>query len=132
MAEVPAEFVDLLEKPIVVTFVTVMPDGQPQATPVWRKWDGENIIINTAVGRRKHKNVLENPKVSVTTIDPENPYRYLEIRGTATLSKDGAEGMIDELAQAYTGQEKYYGDVAPESAREERINIVIKPEKFVG
>ncbi len=126
---IPDAYLDLLENPVVVTVVTVMPDGQPQATPVWCKWDGENIIVNTAVGRQKHENVLANPKVTVCAVDPENPYRYLEVRGTATLSEEGAEVMIDELAQAYVNKPHYYGEggVVPESGREQRINIVITP-----
>lgn len=126
---IPDAYLDLLENPVVVIFVTLMPDGQPQATPVWCKWDGEHIIVNTAEGRRKHRNVLANPKVTICAVDPENPYRYLEVRGTVTAIVPDAEATIDELAQAYRGKPRYYGEggIVPESGREPRLDLVITP-----
>jgi PPOX class probable F420-dependent enzyme len=128
-ATIPEKYLDLLENPVVVTFVTIMPDGQPQATPVWCKWDGEHIIVNSAAGRRKHTNAQANPKVAICAIDPTNPYRYLEVRGTVVAINDDAEATIDELALAYRNKPRYFGEdgILPESQREERVDIVIAP-----
>lgn len=132
-AQIPDSHKDLLEGPVVVSFVTMMPDGQPQATPVWCLYDGSHILINTAKGRQKDKNVQDNPKVTVLAINPENPYSYLEVRGVVEeITTEGAEDTIDQLAKLYTGQDKYYGGAAPESSREERITYKIKPQRVIA
>ncbi|MBZ0296261.1 MAG: pyridoxamine 5'-phosphate oxidase family protein [Anaerolineae bacterium] len=74
---IPESHKKLLEGPVVVSLVTMMPDGQPQATPVWCWWDGSYVVINTAVGRQKDENLQANPKVTVLANNPENPYSYL-------------------------------------------------------
>ncbi len=132
-AAIPDSHKDLLEGPVVVSFVTMMPDGQPQATPVWCAYDGTHVLINTAPGRQKEENIRDEPRVTVLAIDPENPYRYLEVRGEVDeMTQEGADQLIDDLARLYTGQEKYYGGAAPESAREPRVTIKIKPERVIA
>ena len=130
---IPESHKDLLEGPVVVTLVTMMPDGQPQATPVWCKYDGENIIVNTAVGRQKDQNMKANPKVTVLAVDPRNPYRFIEVRGEVThYTTEGALAVIDELAQLYFGREKFYGDKDPSEIDEQRITFVITPRRVIA
>jgi hypothetical protein len=98
----------LTDKVAFANLATVMPDGSPQVTPLWFEWSGGNIRINTAVGRRKARNLDSNPKVAMAILDPTNPYRYLQIRGHVIRStRDGADANIDSLAKRYLGQDKY-------------------------
>lgn len=127
MAQFPAEYRDLLERPIVVTLVTVMPDGQPQAHPVWADIVDEKIRINTVVGRAKYNNMKERPKVTVLAVDPEDTFRWMEVRGTVTGEslEDGDEG-IDKLSRDYVGTD--YTDHRPENTR---VNLYIEPTRII-
>lgn len=108
MSSIPQDYCDLLEKPIVVSLATMLPSGQMQVSPVWCDFDGTYIRINTVVGRQKYIDMRANPQVTVMALDSENPYRYLEVRGTvAKISEDGADDHIDKLAHDYTGSERY-------------------------
>ncbi len=105
---IPTDFKDLLETTTVATLATVMPDGSPQATPVWFGFNGTHIEVNTAKGRAKDENMRRNPRVAVTVVDPKNPYRYLEVRGrVAEITEDGADDNIDALAKRYLNEDKY-------------------------
>ena len=106
---IPDKYMDLLtDKVAFANLATVMPDGSPQVTPIWFEFKDGIIRINTAVGRRKARNLDSNPKVAMAIVDPANPYRYLQIRGRVTHStKDGADAHIDSLAKRYLGQDKY-------------------------
>jgi PPOX class probable F420-dependent enzyme len=85
-----------------------MPSGSPQVTPVWVDYDGRHVIINTAEGRQKDKNLQRDGRVALSIMDPENPYRYLEVRGhIEQRTLDGADQRIDAMARKYLGQEKY-------------------------
>lgn len=129
---IPDSHKELLEDPVVVSLVTMMPNGQPQATPVWCLWDGSHVIINTAVGRQKDQNLQVNPRVTVLAVNPDNPYSYLEVRGEVEeRSTENAEAMIDKLTKLYTGKDKFYGDYAPESARTPRVTYKIKPTRVL-
>jgi PPOX class probable F420-dependent enzyme len=129
---IPNELSDLLTGPVVVTLATVMPDGQPQATPIWCSFDGDVIWFNTAVGRQKDKNLQADPKVTILSVDPQNPYRWLEVRGQVVeRTLEGAVDHITELAKLYTGKDRYYGGVTPaeQQAKETRVIYKIKPHK---
>ncbi|MGE0101978.1 MAG: PPOX class F420-dependent oxidoreductase [Blastocatellales bacterium] len=123
---IPDKFSDLMEKKVFAGLATIMPDGTPQVTPVWIDFDGENLLVNTAVGRQKDKNLQRDPKVSVMLMDPENPYRYLEIRGRVVeRTLDGADDHINKMAKKYLGQ-----DVYPfRQADEVRVLYKVKPVK---
>jgi PPOX class probable F420-dependent enzyme len=85
-----------------------MPGGEPQVTPVWIDYDGEQVVFNTAAGRQKDKNLQRDGRVSMSIIDPDNPYRYLEIRGRVSeRTTSGADLHIDKMAKKYLGQDKY-------------------------
>lgn len=107
---IPAQFLDLLrfETKAFAHLATVMPDGSPQVTPVWFDYDGTHIIINSARGRVKDRNLRRNPNVALAISDPNNPYRYLQIRGRVVeITEEGADAMIDRLCFKYTGQPVY-------------------------
>jgi PPOX class probable F420-dependent enzyme len=108
---IPEKYRDLFQKRAFASLATVMPDGRPQVTPVWCDYDGEHVIFNSAKGRQKDKNVRRDPRVAMAIIDPENPYRYMEIRGRVVeITEEGANASIDKLAKKYLGVDKYpYG-----------------------
>ncbi len=81
MASIPADYRDLFEKKAFAHVATVSADGAPQVTPVWVDFDGTHVRFNTARGRVKDKNLQSNPRVALSILDPENPYRYLQVRG---------------------------------------------------
>ncbi|HML23153.1 MAG TPA: PPOX class F420-dependent oxidoreductase [Aggregatilinea sp.] len=129
-AKVPESHVDLLERPVFVSLATVNPNGQPQVTPVWATWDGHNVIVNTARGRQKDRNMQANPHVTVLAIDPENPYRYLEIRGRV-VEMDEKTGLdvINQLSAKYRGNPDYYAPYPERRGMEQRVTVKIEPEK---
>ena len=107
-AVIPEKYVDLFSKKAFANLATVNPDGTPQVTPVWVDYDGTHVLVNSARGRRKDKNMETNPAVALSILDPDNPYRYLEVRGrVAEITEDGADEHIDKMAKKYLGQDKY-------------------------
>ena len=84
---------------------TLMPDGHPQTQIMWVGADDEHVIINTQLDRQKYRNVLADPRVTVTVFDADNPYRYVEARGRVARTQDGAAAAasIDELSRKFTG-----------------------------
>ena len=105
---IPEEYTDLFEKKAFANLATVMPDGTPQVTPVWVDYDGKHVLVNSARGRRKDKNMEHNPAVALSILDPDNPYRYLEVRGrVAEITEQGADEHIDKMAKKYLGKDKY-------------------------
>ena len=106
--QVPDGFLDLFHKKSFAHLATLMPDGGPQVTPVWCDFDGTHVLINSAKGRRKDKNMRREPRVALSIQDPENPYRYLEVRGrVVSISEEGADAQIDRLAKRYMGVDRY-------------------------
>jgi len=107
-AAIPEKYRDLFDKPAFGILATLMPDGQPQVTPVWCDLQGDLVIVNSAKGRQKDKNIRRDPRVALAVIDPENPYRYLEIRGRVVeITEQGADAHIDKMAKKYLGADKY-------------------------
>ena len=81
MTSIPDDFRDLLDEPIVATLTTIAPDGIPENTAIWVSWDGEHVLVNTADGRRKPDNIRNNPNVALFVLDPNNAYRWIDVRG---------------------------------------------------
>jgi PPOX class probable F420-dependent enzyme len=134
-AVIPESHVDLLINPIPVTLVTVMPNGQPQASLVWCAWDGTHILINTARGRVKDKNMTARPMATVMVVDPQNSFRYLEARcAVDEITEEGAVALIDRLAWEYAGKTPYYGGFqsAEMAGQETRVTYKLKPTKVVA
>ncbi|MBZ5703522.1 MAG: PPOX class F420-dependent oxidoreductase [Acidobacteriia bacterium] len=127
--KIPESHVSLLKKPVFAHFVTLLKDGSPQSTPVWVEYDGTHVLVNSAVGRVKDQNVRRDPRVALSLTDPENPYRYLEIRGRVVeITQQGADELIDKLAFKYLGKEKY----PFRQPGEQRVTYKIAPEKVVA
>mgnify|MGYP005840943283 CR=1 FL=1 len=102
---IPDGLRDLLDRPIVAALATLMPDGHPQVTPVWFMYDGEHIVVNTARGRQKDRNMKRDTKVTLLIIDPQNQYHWAELRGTIVeVTEEGAYEVIKALAKRYTGR----------------------------
>jgi PPOX class probable F420-dependent enzyme len=110
---------------------TVNPDGSPQTSVVWVSRDGDDVLISTAAGRRKDKNVRRDPRVSLSVLDADDPLQYVEVRGLATVTDDPGRALAVELAEKYegpgAGQE--YLDLPPEVIR---VVMRITPERVVG
>ncbi len=105
---IPDKFLDLFEKKAFAHLATLMPGGEPQVTPVWIDYDGKRVLFNTAAGRQKDKNLQRDDRVSMSIADPDNPYRYLEVRGRVSeRTTSGADAHIDKMAKKYLGQDKY-------------------------
>lgn len=116
MNQIPPSHLELIDGPYVVALTTLMPDGQPQTTPVWCNRKGDYIFINVMKGFRKEKNMRLNPKVSLLAYDPKNPLHNIEIRGLVIeMSEEGAVEHNDELARLYMGKSdaKFFGDAVP-------------------
>jgi len=108
MAEIPAAFRDLTEKKAFANLATVMPDGSPQVTPVWFDVANGRVRVNTAKGRVKARNMQDGSPVAMSILDPDNPYRYMQIRGRVVrVTEQGADAHIDALAKKYLGKDKY-------------------------
>ena len=108
MPTFPEKYLDLFQKKAFGAFTTLMPDGTPQTTPVWVDYQNGEIWVNSALGRQKDKNVRRDPRVAVTVMDPDNAYRYVEVRGRVTdITQSGADQHIDAMAKKYLGQDKY-------------------------
>lgn len=106
---------ELIDGKNVATVATIETDGRPQLSVVWVARDGDDVIFSTLIGRRKHRNLLGDPRVTLLIRPEGNPYRYVEIRGTASLTTEGAAELIDTLGMKYTGQP--YGNDKPEDVR---------------
>ncbi len=126
MEAIPDKVLDLFQRPVVAALVTLMPNGQPQATPVWCDYDGQYVRINTARGRQKDRNMTKRSKVTLLLIDPANPYHWVEVRGhIADVTEKGAREHIDQLSHKYNnGQD--YKTATPD---EIRVMYKIEPDK---
>jgi len=126
-AQIPASYRDLFDKQAFGNLGTLMPDGSPQVTPVWVDYDGKYVIVNTARGRQKDKNLRRDGRIALAILDPQNPYRYLEVRGRVVeVTEKGAAEHIDKMAKKYLGKDKY-----PFSQPGEvRVMFKIEPEHF--
>ena len=106
--KIPENYMDLFNKKAFGSCTTLMPDGSPQTTPVWVDLVDGKVLVNSALGRQKDKNLRRDPRVAVTLLDPDNPYRYLELRGKVSeITQDGADKHIDKMAKKYLDQDKY-------------------------
>ena len=131
MESIPESFEDLFERETFANFATLMPDGTPQVTPVWIDRDDDGyLLVNTARGRQKERNVERDSKVGLCVLDPDDPYRYLSVRGEVVeVTEDGAVEHIDRLARRYMGVEEY-----PHHGEESgpRVVVRIRPDRVVA
>ena len=130
--QIPDEFKDLLERPIYPIATTVMPDGQPQSTVVWADAEGDFVRINTVKGRQKERNLRRNPKITLVFVDPDNAYRWIEVRGEVeSMTEEGGVDHIEALSRKYNKGQAYYGDFNTRTTREQETRLVvnIRPTK---
>ena len=126
MATIPENFRDIFAKKAFAHVATVGRDGTPQVTPVWVDYDGTHVRFNTARGRVKDKNLQRSPKVALSAQDPDNPYRYVQVRGRVVeMTEKDADAHIDALSKKYTGRDTY----ANRRPGEVRVIVKILPEK---
>ena len=118
--------VALLNSKVLAHVATVMADCSPQVTPVWVDTDGEAVIFNTAKGRVKYRNIEREPRVAVSVVDRDDPYRTVVVRGQAELIDEGADAHIDKLAKKYLNLEKY----PHRTPSEVRVIYKITPHSF--
>ncbi len=117
--------VELLTSKALAHFVTLMPDGSPHVSPVWIDSQDGMVLVNTAEGRVKYRNVRRDPRVAVSVVSPDDPYDTVAIRGRVVeITREGAEAHIDSLSERYTGRTPY-GRYVPK-----RVLLKIRPERI--
>lgn len=125
---IPDEKLDIFEKPAIATFASTLPSGRPHVTPVWVDYDGTHVLVVTRRETRKYQNVVHDPRVTVTVIDPDDMYRYVEVRGDVEkMPTAGALEFSDRQAQRYWGVDEY-----PHARDAERVLMYIRPERVVA
>lgn len=125
-AQIPESHADLLrrDKKAFACLALVTSKGEPQVTPMWFDFDGENVIFNTARGRLKDRIMHRHPVVALVVVDPANPYRYIQIRGPViSESEEGAYDQICDLNLKYHGNRNY-----PKRPGEVRVTYKVRPE----
>ena len=119
----------IIEKKTFAHIATLMPDGSPQVTPVWVDHDGDRVVINTAEGRAKPRNMRNDPRVALSATDPDNPYEAVIIRGRVVeMTRDGADDHIDAMAKKYLDRDRY----PFRQSGEQRLKVYIEPEVVKG
>lgn len=127
MSTVSEAWKAVLKQPVFVHLTTLMPDGSPQISPVWVDVEGDDIVINSAQGRVKDKNIRRDPRVALSVTAPDNPYKALMVRGRVVeITTEGADAHIDALAKKYLGKDKY----PFRQPGEVRVKYRISPEKI--
>ena len=124
-----AKYRDIFDKKTFCYVATVNKDGTPQLTPVWCEFDGTHVVFNTARGRVKDVNLARNPKITLAAADPDNPYRYVQVKGrVAEVTEQGADPHIDKMAKKYMGADRYPG----RKPGERRMIVKVLPERVQG
>lgn len=120
----PQESFDLFDKANYAVAATLLPDGSPQATVVWIDRDGDQaVVFNTEEGRAKTANLERDPRVAITVIDGQNPYRYVQVRGRATMTTEGGREHIDKLSRKYMGK-----DYPMHNPEHSRVIVRVEPD----
>ncbi|GEE01261.1 PPOX class F420-dependent enzyme [Gordonia spumicola] len=102
MTVIPESHRDLLERPLYAHLATIRPDGRPQVNPMWFAFDGEHLLFTNTTTRQKYKNITAHPEVAVSVNDPDQPYRYLEVRGVCErIDRDVDGAFFASLAERY-------------------------------
>lgn len=126
MSVIPEAYADLLDKLTLANVATTGPKGEPQVNPVWFEWDGEFVQFSQTTGRQKYKNLNRDGRIALSIVDPENPYRYLEVRGTvAEIVDDEGNAFIDRQTQRYIDQPAYPWH----QPGDHRVVVRVRPER---
>ena len=127
MVTAPVSHLDLLDCTMVADIATIGPSGEPHCTPVWFDWDGVTIRLSLTTARQKYRNVCATPLVAMSLIDPDNPYRSMEVRSSVIdISEDSGNEFLNALASRYMGIKEYTFD-APGT---ERVVVTLEPKHF--
>jgi PPOX class probable F420-dependent enzyme len=122
---IPEGYEDLLEPTALVHVATIGPHGEPQNNPVWFGWDGEHVLFSQTKARQKYRNLQRDARVAFSMVDPDNPYRYLEIRGEVVrVEEDPNLDFINSMAKKYLGLDKY----PYHQPDDERLVVFVRPE----
>ena len=124
---VPESHKDLMQKKGFAHIATVRGDGSPRTSPVWYDWDGSHVLVSHTKGRRKFADVARDPRVALSITDPENPYRYIEIRGLVEVQDDPNKTLIHRLSKKYQGKDRYEYD----GPNDHRVIFRISPTRVV-
>ena len=128
-ARIPSSHRDLLMGGYCVVLSTVMPDGQPQSTPVWCNLEGNDLLVNTMRGFRKERNMRANPLVTLLAYDPRQPLRNIEVRGrVVAMTEEGAPEHLDQLTRLYLRQPdaRFFGECVPEGLRATYVPVKVR------
>ena len=123
---IPSSHLDLLDRPICGVFTTLGPDGWAQSSLVWVDHDGTCARVNTTLQRQKGRNLLADDRVSLLVVDPDNTARFLQVRGTVELLREGAVEHLDALTRKYTPHASYYGGVYPAGQRSLETRVICR------
>ena len=126
LPELAKSWIDNAEFAVIAT---VLPNGRPQQSVVWVDRDGDDILVSTVKGRCKHLNMERDPHVSVLIYPKDNPYSYVEVRGTVSMTEEGGRELIDRLCNKYTGEARYVADDGTDNVR---VVVRITPDKLTG
>ncbi|MFC7331146.1 PPOX class F420-dependent oxidoreductase [Marinactinospora rubrisoli] len=125
MSTLPEQRAGILSKRAFAHVATLGPRGEPQSSPVWVDWDGEFVRFSQTTGRQKYRNLRREPRIALSVHDPDEPYRYLEIRGTVDRIEDDTDrSFINGLARKYLGEDVYPWD-GPDARR---VVVYVRPE----
>lgn len=127
MTELGAKAKELLDAANFVVVATSNTDGSPQTSVLWSTYDGDDLLLSTTQGRKKETNWLKDPRTSVLILDRNNPYSYVEVRGTVSMTTDGGPELIQRLSQVYT-QQPYAGDEGTDNIR---VVVRVSPSKVL-
>jgi PPOX class probable F420-dependent enzyme len=123
---VPPDYADLLDSTALAHAATIGPDGEPQTQPVWFLWNGTHLLISHTKARQKYRNLRREPRVALVIVDPSDPYRYIEVRGTVEIEDDPTGELIDQLSRRYENEPWKH------QPGEERVILKVTPTKVMG
>ncbi|MCB0917982.1 MAG: PPOX class F420-dependent oxidoreductase [Actinobacteria bacterium] len=127
-SEIPAEALEFIDGPNFATVATIQPDGSPQLSVVWVTREGQDVVFSTTRGRRKELNLEADNRCTLLISDPANPYSYVEIRGTTTMTEEGGRELIDALAKKYLDKDRYPWDDGTDNVR---VVVRVTPTRVV-
>lgn len=125
MAGIPENLKDLLETKALAHVATVTPEGHPRTSPMWFEWDGDHVLLSHTKARAKYRDVQTNPRIALSIVDPDDPYRYVEIRGRVEIEDDPEKTLIHRLAKKYRGVDRYEWD----GPGDDRVIFRVTPER---
>ena len=123
---VPESHRDLLVRPLCGVLATMLPNGFPQAQPVWCGFDGTNVLVSTTLEGVKGGNMAARPLATILVVDPDDTSRWIEIRGDVEITQEGAVELADRLARLYTRHAQYYGGVFPAEQEQSETRVVCR------